>query len=285
MNDLLESKEEAGVLHGREDNLRAETLYVGMAHHKKRFRNPRELLNTYIIRLQTSGSCEALIDNEFVVIEPGDLLMFRPGEKYELILKDNSIDYYVICNGTWIDQWWDNFSPPQKTNIPLDDDLLKLWNQLAKETLRMNDTIEELTDYKLRVFCLTLQRLHEIAGMGKTLSPPYIAYRIKKFIDQHATEALTLEQIAKHAGISISRAVNLFKTNFGQSIMSYAIEVRLAVACERIRFSAMSLDYVAKSSGFNNYTYFHRQFRMHFGLSPRQYREEQQKRSKLRMEQ
>jgi len=273
------------VLHGREDKLRAETLYAGMAHHKKRFRNPCELLNTYIIRLQTSGSCEALVDNEFVVIEPGDLLMFRPGEKYELILKDNSIDYYVICNGIWIDQWWANFSPPQKTTIPLDDDLLKLWNQLAKETLRMNDTIEELTDYILRVFCLTLQHLHEIAGMGKTLSPSYIAYRIKKFIDQHATEALTLEQIAKHAGISISRAVNLFKTNFGQSIMSYAIEVRLAVACERIRFSAMSLDYVAKSCGFNSYTYFHRQFRMHFGLSPRQYREEQQKRSKLQMEQ
>ncbi|NQX57889.1 AraC family transcriptional regulator [Paenibacillus qinlingensis] len=273
------------MLHRRENNLRTETLYVGMAHHKKRFRNPRELLHTYIIRLQTSGSCEALIDSEFVVIKPGDLLLFRPGEKYELILKDNSIDYYLICNGTWIDQWWENFSPPQKSTIPLDDDLLKLWNQLAKETLRMNDTFEELTDYILRVFCLTLQRLHEIASMGETLGPSYIAYRIKKFIDQHATEALTLEQIAKHAGISISRAVNLFKSNFGQSIMSYAIEVRLAVACERIRYSSMSLDSVAKSSGFNNYTYFHRQFRIHFGLSPRQFREEQQKRSKLPMEQ
>ncbi|BBH19387.1 DNA-binding transcriptional regulator AraC [Paenibacillus baekrokdamisoli] len=272
------------MLHERDDKLRAEPIYVGMAHHKRRFRNPREFLNTYIIRLQTSGYCEALIDNEFVVIEPGDLLMFRPGEKYELIMKDNSIDYYVICKGTWIDQWWAHFSPPQKTTIPLDDDLLKQWNQLAKEKLRMNDTSEELTDYILRVFCLTLQRLHEIAGMGQTSSPSYIAYRIKKFIDQHATEDLKLEQIAKHAGISISRAVYLFKTNFGQSIMSYAIEVRLAAACERIRFSVMSLEYIAKSSGFNSYTYFYRQFRMHYGLSPRQYKEEQQKRLKLPME-
>ncbi|WP_171636407.1 AraC family transcriptional regulator [Paenibacillus plantarum] len=273
------------MMHGREEKLRTESIDVAMAHHKKRHRNPCEFLNTYIIRLQTSGYCEALIDNEYVVIEPGDLLMFRPGDKYELILKNNSIDYYVICNGTWIDQWWDNFTPPQKSTIPLDDDLLKLWKQLAKETLRRNGTIDELTDYLMRVFCLTLQRLHETACIGKTLSPSYIAYQIKKFIDQHATEALTLERIAKHAGISVSRAVNLFKINFGQSIMSYAIEVRLAVACERIRFSAMSLDYVAKSSGFNSYTYFHRQFRMHFGLSPRQYREEQQKRSNLSIEQ
>ncbi|KRF10147.1 hypothetical protein ASG89_00995 [Paenibacillus sp. Soil766] len=271
-------------MHGRQDKLRAESIDVAMAHHKKRHRFPSEFLTTYIIRLQTSGSCEALIDNEYVVIEPGDLLMFRPGDKYELILKNNSIDYYVICNGTWIDQWWDNFNPPNKSTIPVDDDLLKLWKQLAKETLRRNGNLHEVTDYLLRVFCLTLQRLHETAGMGKTLSPSYIAYQIKTFIDQHATDELTLKQIAKHAGISVSRAVHLFKSNFGQSIMSYAIEVRLTVACERIRFSVMSLDYVAKSCGFNSYTYFHRQFRMHFGLSPRQYREEQKKRSKLSME-
>ncbi|MNI28397.1 Arabinose operon regulatory protein [compost metagenome] len=88
-----------------------------------------------------------------------------------------------------------------------------------------------------------------------------------------------MDQIAKHVGISVSRAVHLFKLTFGQSIMSYAIEVRLGVACEQIRFSVMSLDHVAKSCGFNSYTYFHRQFRMHYGLSPRQYREEQLKRS------
>lgn len=264
---------------GYQNKLRAEAIYVGMAHHKKRLRNPREFLNTYIIRLQTSGYCEALIDSEFVLIEPGDLLMFRPGQKYELIQKDNSIDYYVICNGTWIDQWWEKFSPPQKSAIPLDNDLLKLWNQLEKETLRMNDTLEDLTDYTLRVFCLNLQRLYEIAGKREPSSPSYIAYRIKKFIELHATEALTLEQIAKHAGISISRAIFLFKNTFGKSIMSYAIEVRLGVACERIRFSAMSLDTIATASGFNSYSYFHRQFRMHYGLSPRQYKEEQQKRS------
>jgi hypothetical protein len=39
-----------------------------------------------------------------------------------------------------------SFLPPQKTTIPLDDELLKLWNQLAKETLRMNETNDELTD-------------------------------------------------------------------------------------------------------------------------------------------
>ncbi|CAI6044241.1 AraC family transcriptional regulator [Cohnella sp. JJ-181] len=261
--------------------MRADPLYVGMAHHKRRSRYPCQRLGTYIIRLQTSGGCEALIDGAFVRIVPGDLLMFRPGDPYELILKDNSIDYYVICTGSWVDRWWDGFAPPRKTSIPLDDELLKLWSRLEKETLIAGGAGSELTDYTLRAFCLTLQRLYETAGPEKASSPAYTAYGIKRYIDQHATEPLTLEQIAKHAGISISRTVSLFKRSFNQSIMSYAIEARLAVACERIRHTSMTLDAVAGSCGFNSYTYFHRQFRMRYGLSPRQYREEQQKGASL----
>lgn len=257
--------------------LHADPVYAGMAHHKRRSRFPCQQLDKYIIRLQTSGSCEALIDGAFVHILPGDLLMFRPGDPYELILKDNSIDYYVICSGSWVDRWWERFAPPQKSAIPLDDDLLKLWNRLEKETIRSGDAGSELTDYTLRAFCLTLQRLYETAGMEKAPSPAHTAYGIKRYIDQHATEALTLEEIAKNAGISISRTVSLFKQSFNQSIMSYAIEAKLAIACERIRHTSMSLDAVAVSCGFNSYTYFHRQFRTRYGLSPRQYREEQQR--------
>lgn len=262
-----------------ERQLRADPLYVGMAHHKKRSRHPVQQLDTYVIRLQTSGSSEALIDGEFTEIVPGDLLLFKPGDSYELILRDSSIDYYVICTGSWIDTWWARFDPPRKTAVPLDDELLKLWSRLERETLRTGNARDELTDYLLRAFCLTLQRLYETTGTEKASTPAYVAYSIKRFIDQHAAEALTLEQIARHAGVSVSRTVSLFKSCFNQSIMSYAIEVRLATACERIRHTSMSLDAVAASCGFNSYTYFHRQFRMRYGLSPRQYREEQQKRA------
>ncbi|MFD2334185.1 AraC family transcriptional regulator [Cohnella sp. GCM10020058] len=262
-----------------DQQLRAVPLYVGMAHHKRRSRQPVQQLDTYVIRLQTSGTCEALIDGAFNKIVPGDLLVFKPGDPYELILSDNSIDYYAICSGSWMDWWWQRFRPPQKTAVPLDDDLLNLWSRLERETLRSGNAPGELTDYLLRAFCLSLQRLYETAGTEKAPTPAYVAYSIKRFIDLHAAEALTLEQIARHAGVSVSRTVSLFKRCFNQSIMSYAIEVRLATACERIRHTSMSLDAVAASCGFNSYTYFHRQFRMRYGLSPRRYREEQQKRA------
>jgi AraC family transcriptional regulator of arabinose operon len=44
------------------------------------------------------------------------------------------------------------------------------------------------------------------------------------------------------------------------------------MAKERIVFSPLSLEDVAETSGFANYTYFHRVFRSRFGVSPKQFR-------------
>jgi AraC family transcriptional regulator of arabinose operon len=70
----------------------------------------------------------------------------------------------------------------------------------------------------------------------------------------------------------VSRAVHLYKEVFGQSIMQHALEVKLNLARERIIYTDMPLDIIAATSGFANYTYFHRVFRRHFGLSPKEYR-------------
>ncbi|MNT70655.1 HTH-type transcriptional regulator GadW [compost metagenome] len=44
------------------------------------------------------------------------------------------------------------------------------------------------------------------------------------------------------------------------------------MARERIIYSPMPLEHIAETCGFANYTYFHRQFRKRFGMSPKQFR-------------
>jgi AraC family transcriptional regulator of arabinose operon len=66
--------------------------------------------------------------------------------------------------------------------------------------------------------------------------------------------------------------VHLFKETFDTSIMQYTLDIRLNMARERIIFSPMSLEQAAESSGFANYTYFHRVFRSRFGMSPKEFR-------------
>ena len=54
-------------------------------------------------------------------------------------------------------------------------------------------------------------------------------------------------------------------------MIQYAMDIRLALALERMNYSKLTLNQIAESSGFGSYAYFHRVFRERFGMSPSQY--------------
>jgi AraC family transcriptional regulator of arabinose operon len=255
-------------------------LHAGYSKHVKPFTaNQRQGLGDYLLRLQTEGGCSALKNGRMCPIWPGDLLLYRPGDPYELRIEglpDSgavlSTDYFLFCNGPWMDEWWRHKLVPDHVHIPLDETVLTVWRHIIAEHRRLRGESSPIADYLVRVLCLSLDRLVQEGGARPSDSKTYAAYRIRSYVESHATEPLTLERIAAHAGLSVSRAVHLFKETFGRSIMDYAIEVRLSVACERIRFGAVSLEQAAEQSGFRSYSYFHRTFRARLGMSPKEYR-------------
>nr|WP_274529050.1 AraC family transcriptional regulator [Paenibacillus piscarius] len=124
-------------------------------------------------------------------------------------------------------------------------------------------------DYLLRTFCLTLEQVIQARRRTKGAET---AYRLKQFIDNHAHEPLSLEQISASAGLSISRASSLFKAAFGQSPFAYCIEVRLKSAEQQVLYSTLSLEQVADNAGFQSYAHFCRMFRERYGAPPGEYR-------------
>lgn len=260
-------------------------LMCGYSYHKQPFRttsssNGRTGLPHYLFRLQSEGRAQALVQGRMTVMEPGHLLVFKPGDPYELVIESHrndlgqwtiaSGDYYLSCLGSWIDEWWTKAPKPQLSRINLDDKLIHLWRHLILETRRLEDKNEELTGYLLRALCLSIDRT-----VRETSSPQgrsFTALRMKNFIAEHAASPFKLEDVAKHVGLSVSRAVHLFKACYGTTMIRYAQEVRLATALERIRYSTMTLEQIAEASGFASYTYFHRVFREKYKMSPSEYR-------------
>lgn len=254
-------------------------LGAGFSRHLRPFSiSQRQGITHYLLRLQTEGMSQALVQGQMCPISPGDLLLYRPGDSYELRIDDrdngkiNSADYYIFCKGTWMDAWWERKTVPDKVNVPLDEAVLTVWRQIIAEKRKLHSESPDIADYLLRVLCLSLDRLVREGGAVRSDTKAYSAYRIRAYVESHAAEPLTLEQVAGHVGLSVSRAVHLFKETFGRSIMDYAIDVRLAIACERILFSQVSLEQAAEQSGFHSYSYFHRAFRARFGISPKEYR-------------
>ncbi|MDF2814584.1 MAG: AraC family transcriptional regulator [Paenibacillus sp.] len=266
-------------------DLTCEVLSSGYSHHTKPFQvSSHKGLRNYLIRFQTEGLCRALVDGEMVLIQPGDLLLYKPADTYDLVVDYEvqangekaifSGDYYFFCRGSWLDQWWGKSVKPQKVHIPISEDILNLCRHAALEQHRVKGRgrFKEISDYYLRILCLSIERIMAEQAFYSMKGKSFLAVQMKNYIEEHALSSLKLEDVAQHVGLSVSRAVHLFKSIFGQSIMQYTLQIRLSIARERILFSKMSLEQIAEASGFNSYTYFYRMFRARYGMSPKAYR-------------
>ncbi|MFD0695058.1 AraC family transcriptional regulator [Paenibacillus sp. GCM10027628] len=264
--------------------METELLTCGYSYHMERFEvNSKSGLNSYLFRLQTEGSSVALVQGRFRQIEAGDLLLFKPGDPYELRISEQpeqpdgkiaSGDYYLFCKGSWVDRWWNRSAKATCNRIDLDARLISLWRQLILEKRRMEEEDRELSGYLLQALCLYLERAatETVSLQGR----PFTGTRMKRFIEAHATRAFKIEDVAAHVELSVSRAVHLFKECFGKTMMQYALEVRLTSAVERMHDSSMSLEQIALSCGFGSYPYFHRAFKLKFGISPKLFRQQAQ---------
>lgn len=235
----------------------------------------------YLFRLQTEGRCKAVINGRNLNIEPGDLMLLKPRDTYELLIEErqnglkgplvSSGDYYIICEGDWINEWWNRSPKPAVSRIDLDEKLLSLWLQIVVEKRRTSPGEGgELTDYLLRALCLYLERA--VNETAPSFAYPYTVMRMIRYIEEHAIETFKVEEVARHAGLSISRAVHLFKSSFGKTMMEYAHEIRLSSAVEQMKYTSMTLDQIAESCGFGAYPYFHRVFKKKYGMAPGAYR-------------
>ena len=103
-------------------------------------------------------------------------------------------------------------------------------------------------------------RLHEVA----------LAH-VRRHIHFHFHEPLTVDELAREAGMSSRRFAAVFRQVCGRSPMDYVIEVRLDRAAELLREGRLTVSEVAERTGFSSVHYFSRIFRRRRGVAPSDY--------------
>jgi AraC family transcriptional regulator len=91
-------------------------------------------------------------------------------------------------------------------------------------------------------------------------------------IDHHPDAALTLDRLAREAGLSPYHFLRTFKSLTGITPHQYVLRARLRDAAWRLATDTDKVLDVALDCGFNDVSNFNRAFRAEFGLNPRSFR-------------
>ena len=105
---------------------------------------------------------------------------------------------------------------------------------------------------------------------GRPLDP-----RVRRVLDLISSDLAAdydVAGLAKEVAISPSRLSHLFKQEIGEPVMGAVIRLRLSQAARLLEHTVDDVGSVAREVGFSSPYYFSRQFRRHYGMSPRQYR-------------
>ncbi len=95
---------------------------------------------------------------------------------------------------------------------------------------------------------------------------------IGQYIRFNLTSDLSIESLAEKAHMSQPTFFRVFKSYFGQTPMEYINRERVQKASELLKNKEKSVTDVCFEVGYNNASYFIKQFRMYYGLTPNQFR-------------
>lgn len=95
---------------------------------------------------------------------------------------------------------------------------------------------------------------------------------VKDYLDRNYRSRITLEELSARFFIDKYYLVKVFKEQFGCSINTYLLDLRITRAKQLLRFSDRSLEEIGEECGLGSPQYFSRQFKKVEGISPSGYR-------------
>lgn len=93
----------------------------------------------------------------------------------------------------------------------------------------------------------------------------------------HFREPISLGTVSSLTNHSPAAFCRYFKTRTRKSYFQYLTEIRIAYACKLLTEDSLDVGQVCFSSGFNNLSHFHKQFRKIVGLTPGEYHKKSKK--------
>jgi AraC-like DNA-binding protein len=232
-----------------------------------------------------SGESDYLIHDKKHHIRPGDLLIYNANVVHDEISgPDNEVGSYCIAVGGL-------HMPELQANQLIPDHagyVFPTGESFQEMHLLMRMMFESLSAEEPRCEAFSTSLMHAVLIRAlsivarKTQSEneidqsledePILGRRIKKYIDEHYSEPLTLQSIGDTLHISPYYLAHVFKNMSGYSPMQYLLRRRIGEAQTLLITTELPIAEIAGRVGYETQSYFNQQFTKHVGMPPKRYR-------------
>ncbi len=89
-----------------------------------------------------------------------------------------------------------------------------------------------------------------------------------KYISDNLTQSISLIDVSRHLHLSREYTAAIFKKELKKTVTEYINEKKMLYAKEMLLNGQFTLSEIAANLGYENYGYFSRTFKRHFGISP-----------------
>lgn len=193
-------------------------------------------------------------------------------------LPDQAWSYQMLhLDISWLNQWYAEFQKEGfDLNLPQHRPLIIKDENLYQAFSDMNETLfdsQKLIFEKEQslIYCLT-----------QLLLPHFILEEIQKtqylyesFLDlihiiKSSERFISLEELAQQVGLSRYAIIRLFKANVGLTPHAFQINLKINQARAQLK-QGIPLAELAINLGFSDQSHFHKAFKAHTGITPRQF--------------
>jgi AraC family transcriptional regulator of arabinose operon len=207
---------------------------------------------------------------------PGDVVLLGPDIPHDYSVPEGGIWEFLWAHFQPRLEWYEWWNPlvggegPGLSHLETSvarERARRSFFRLHADALATGDLSRELALNGLEEVLLLAMR--EGAG-GRPVDP-----RVRKVLDLISSDLAAdydVPGLAREVALSSSRLSHLFKQEVGEPVMGAVIRLRLNQAARLLEHTVDDIGAIAREVGFGSPYYFSRQFRRHFGMSPRQYR-------------
>ena len=251
----------------------ASAKYGGDWHSVPHTHNHLELF--YIV----GGKGQFLIQDQLYPVNANNLVVINPNASHtEVSLNAQPLEY-IVLGIEGIELQTSDTSNGQFSILDQFEsvEISGCLRNILRETELKNTGYEDICQAYMEILIIRLMRNTALAIPSEvhSVSTNRQCAAVRRYIDLHFKEPLTLDQLAEEGHMNKYYLSHAFKREYGVSPINYMISRRIEESKYLLAETDLSMSQIAQLLGFSSLSYFSQVFRRTQSVTPMEYRQSQ----------